>query len=450
MVERGERTFAAGDRVMFLRNERGLGVKNGTLGKIREVSPERMAVELDGGRRVAFELKDYAHVDHGYAATIHKAKGVTVDRAYVLATPGMHRHAAYVALSRHRDGVQLHYGRDEFADRDRLVRTLSRDRAKDMAGDYPGAQSAQEQARAFAERREIRWPERVVEAVREAVATVQAVVRTAVQATVKSAIKGGQAELKLEPPEPKAAAIPVREPVAVPVSDAAKAARIAVESERIARLARAIITKQMMTGNGWSIPPEQRQEFEAAGKGVEGIKPGTLIEVTRVFARDPQLLQNSAQGETMMTVRAVMEGRRALSRAIEQAGLSRPETVGAEPVAVPTSDPASLLNGSLDSKMIARFARAMVELRNSRRYCETLKPYQDKERHDAFDAVDRTDPGIAWAISRAFDQSTQRLLDAAEGQTASTVAAVIAERNQRSPDSEQYRVPLPERQMDWG
>ncbi len=75
-------------------------------------------------------------VDHGYAATFHKAQGVTVDREHVLATPGMDRHAAYVALSRHRDGVDLHYGRDDFADLDQLARTLSRERAKDMASDY--------------------------------------------------------------------------------------------------------------------------------------------------------------------------------------------------------------------------------------------------------------------------------------------------------------------------
>src|SRR3546814_6143437 len=31
-IERGERMFAEGDRVMFLRNERELGVKNGSLG----------------------------------------------------------------------------------------------------------------------------------------------------------------------------------------------------------------------------------------------------------------------------------------------------------------------------------------------------------------------------------------------------------------------------------
>ena len=109
-ADRGERQFATGDRIMFLRNERGMGVKNGTLATIERVSPEGMAVRLDDGRGVAFDTKDYAHVDHGYAATIHKSQGVTVDRAHVLATPGMDRHSAYVGMSRHRDDVQLYYG----------------------------------------------------------------------------------------------------------------------------------------------------------------------------------------------------------------------------------------------------------------------------------------------------------------------------------------------------
>jgi hypothetical protein len=121
---------------MFLKNDRGFGIKNGSLGIVGTVDAGRMAVHLDAGRSVAFDLKDYAHLDHGYAATIHKAQGMTVDRAHVLATPGLDRHAAYVALSRHRDSVQLHYGRDDFADDAMLARVLSRDRSKDMASDY--------------------------------------------------------------------------------------------------------------------------------------------------------------------------------------------------------------------------------------------------------------------------------------------------------------------------
>ena len=158
-VERGRRDFATGDRIMFFRNDRGLGVKNGSLGTLERVSAEGMAVKMDDGRKVAFDLKDYAHVDHGYAATFHKSQGVTVDQAHVLATPGMDRHSAYVGLSRHRDSVQLHYGRDDFTDQRQLTRTLSRDRGKDMAGDYAAARDGQAQARAFAERREIRFPE---------------------------------------------------------------------------------------------------------------------------------------------------------------------------------------------------------------------------------------------------------------------------------------------------
>lgn len=164
-VERGARNFASGDRIMFLRNERRLGVKNGTLGMIEEVSTQSMTVRTDDGGSVRFDMKDYAHVDYGYAATIHKAQGMTVDRTHVLATPGMDAHGSYVALSRHRDGMDLHYTSDDFATRERLVRTLSRDRAKDMAADYEQIDPAQR----YAERRGITFRERVVQIVRNVV-----------------------------------------------------------------------------------------------------------------------------------------------------------------------------------------------------------------------------------------------------------------------------------------
>jgi len=163
-TERGSRDFAAGDRLMFLRNDRELGVKNGSLGTVQSVSAQRMAVLLDDGRSVAFDTKDYAHIEHGYAATIHKSQGVTVDRAHVLATPGMDQHSSYVALSRHRESVSLHYGRNDFADDGKLARVLSRERAKDMAGDYGEIESVE---RRFAERRGISFRERVSELVRK-------------------------------------------------------------------------------------------------------------------------------------------------------------------------------------------------------------------------------------------------------------------------------------------
>ena len=45
-TERGERQYATGDRMMILRNERSMGVKNGTLGTVESVTPGHMEIEV--------------------------------------------------------------------------------------------------------------------------------------------------------------------------------------------------------------------------------------------------------------------------------------------------------------------------------------------------------------------------------------------------------------------
>src|SRR3546814_20185464 len=74
------------------------------------------------------------------------------------------RHGAYVAMSRHRDGMALHYGRDDFKEQGKLVRTLSRERTKDMASDF----ARKDTARAFGEQRGSTLRERITEIVRDA------------------------------------------------------------------------------------------------------------------------------------------------------------------------------------------------------------------------------------------------------------------------------------------
>jgi Ti-type conjugative transfer relaxase TraA len=118
----GSREFAPGDRIVFLENSRDLGVKNGMLGTVEHVEPGRIIATLDGprgaeGRSVSVPMGDYQAIDHGYATTIHKNQGATVDRSFVLASGTMDRHLTYVAMTRHRDGAQLYAGQDEFADR---------------------------------------------------------------------------------------------------------------------------------------------------------------------------------------------------------------------------------------------------------------------------------------------------------------------------------------------
>lgn len=282
-VDRGRRDFASGDRIMFLRNERSMGVKNGTLGTLEQVSEGRMAVRLDGGSRVAFDLKDYAHVDHGYAATIHKSQGVTVDRAHVLATPGMDRHGAYVALSRHRDGVQLHYGRDDFTDQRQLARVLSRDRAKDMAGDYT-APSDNDRARAFAERREIRFPELARE----------------IAAKVRDKAKGMFDGFRPKPAAEKASA-PKREPMIGGKPDQDKA----IES-----YARAAADIGRMRAKGLPVLPHQESALRKAGEALDAGRPHAARDLASALRRDPRLIEQAASGNAGGAARAMAEEQR--------------------------------------------------------------------------------------------------------------------------------------------
>ncbi|MGC8528530.1 MAG: hypothetical protein ACP5ND_15355, partial [Acidiphilium sp.] len=78
-------------------------------------------------------------LDHGYAATMHKAQGVTVDHAHVLLSASMDRHLTYVALSRHRESVRLHWSEEEMGNSARMAERLARERRKESTLDYEPA-----------------------------------------------------------------------------------------------------------------------------------------------------------------------------------------------------------------------------------------------------------------------------------------------------------------------
>lgn len=290
-VERGERNFAAGDRLMFLQNERGLGVKNGSLGTIEQVSAQSMSVRTDDGRGVSFDLKDYDRIDHGYAATIHKAQGMTVDRTHVLATPGMDAHGSYVALSRHRDGMDLHYGRDDFAGQDKLINTLSRDRAKDMATDYE--QQTLDPAQDYAERRGITFRARVAE-----------IMRKLMPERLRDAVDGMLDGLRTPDngaPGPDAAQQPERG-----TAGKAAAERQAGEDPETAlrrargrafvRHARAVDTIFKAQARDMAATPGQVQELHEARAGFDELRPHGSRDAEAVYKKNPEFAADVASG----------------------------------------------------------------------------------------------------------------------------------------------------------
>jgi Ti-type conjugative transfer relaxase TraA len=309
-TERGARAFAEGDRILFLRNERGLGgrdgngvaVKNGTLGTVLAVAEggERMRVRLDGAgpereRTVRFDTRDYAHIEHGYAATVHKAQGITVDRTHLLATPHLDRHAAYVGLTRHREGVTLHYAREDFAGRERLAHTLGRERAKDTTLDY---ERENDLVRRYAERRglvpeseiRVRAPERTAEKMRE----------------------GRFAGLRLEMPRETPGR--VRE-IAEPLGRADPSDPRARQQERerdLAAYVRAWSDVARMGQQNLPVLPHQTIALERAGQRLEAHEAGLSRDVRTALERGPELAHGLGQPQ----------GRAALDRAI---GMARAE-----------------------------------------------------------------------------------------------------------------------------
>ena len=285
-TERGDRPFASGDRIMFLRNERGLEVKNGTLGTVEQVNQQGMTVRTDDGRNVAFDMKDYAHVDHGYAATIHKAQGMTVDRGHVLATPGMDRHSSYVGMTRHRDGLALHYGRDDFKDDAQLARTLSRERAKDMASDYARVDPAKE----FAERRGI--GERVAEIARAGAEKARGIFDG-----LRLSLQGQQREQGMfagfRPPEQ-------RSEQAQTQPSHATGQRRAVE-----RYARAVNEVARMRDRGLPVLPHQHDALNRAGEALDAIRPHASTDLQNALQRQPELIHEAAEGRSQAAVQAM-------------------------------------------------------------------------------------------------------------------------------------------------
>ncbi|WP_430448206.1 Ti-type conjugative transfer relaxase TraA [Rhodophyticola sp.] len=304
-VERGDRCFASGDRVMFLQNDRGLGVKNGTLGTIHEASTQSLSVHTDDGRSIAFDLKDYDRLDHGYAATIHKAQGMTVDRTHVLATPGLDAHGSYVALSRHRDGLNLHYGRDDFTSQDRLIRTLSRDRAKDMALDYVDANPVQD----FAERRGITFRERVVEALRKVMPERLRDGIDGLSDGTRSARGGTLGAREVRGPGREKAGKEIRGGAAnapeMALTDDPEAVMRIARTEALKRHARAVdavFTAQERGGTGTS---DQLRHLSESRAAFEEVRPHGWCDAEAAYAKDPSLAREAGSGQANRAIRAL-------------------------------------------------------------------------------------------------------------------------------------------------
>lgn len=142
LTKQERKGFSQGDRIVFTRNNYGQGVKNGSMGTILKLNQQKIVVKLDNEQKeLSFAPKLNTYFDQGWAITIHKSQGTTVDRSYVLASSSMTQNLSYVAMTRHKESVQLFGSANEFSSPAHFCKQLSKSGEKLSPGDYLDADS---------------------------------------------------------------------------------------------------------------------------------------------------------------------------------------------------------------------------------------------------------------------------------------------------------------------
>jgi conjugative relaxase-like TrwC/TraI family protein len=130
-------TVGVGDQILVMRNERRLGVINGTTGTVTAIDRDRgdmlietMEVEPRAVRLPAsfWNVKGRRRVALSYCRTIHKAQGSTCrGESFTLASDDtIHLEAVHVALSRGTQANHLYYSGEPLAHEDHVAVEVSR------------------------------------------------------------------------------------------------------------------------------------------------------------------------------------------------------------------------------------------------------------------------------------------------------------------------------------
>jgi hypothetical protein len=217
----------------------------------------------------------------------------------------MDAHSSYVALSRHRDGVDLHYGRDDFANQDRLVRALSRDRAKDMASDYDRADPVQ----SYAERRGISFRQRVAEIVRKVVPEKLRDVIDGLRSPADAlGPDAGQRPEREAQERERSATGAERRDIETPerkVAEPADKELRRVRTRALVRHARAVDAIFAAQEKGGPAGPEQVKELRKARQAFEEVRPHGSHDAEAAYKQNPELAREAAGGQINRAVRAL-------------------------------------------------------------------------------------------------------------------------------------------------
>ncbi|MER8555988.1 AAA family ATPase [Mesorhizobium sp. M1217] len=142
-TKHGEAAFAVGDRVQFTDTLKGAGIYNGNAGVITSIDRNfgRISVSLDAaagreGRKVEWYASEFNGFRHGYAGTIYKGQGKTLDHTYLMHTHHWRAASSYVALTRQRESATIFVATQTARDLRQLARQIGRNEIKSASVAY--------------------------------------------------------------------------------------------------------------------------------------------------------------------------------------------------------------------------------------------------------------------------------------------------------------------------
>lgn len=142
-TKHGIAAFAVGDRVQFTDTLKGARIYNGNAGTITSIDGATGVIraKLDGpaageGREVVWSVSEFQGFRHGYAGTIYKGQGKTLDQTYLLHTHHWRQASSYVALTRQRESAQVFVATETARDVRELARQMSRNEVKSASIAY--------------------------------------------------------------------------------------------------------------------------------------------------------------------------------------------------------------------------------------------------------------------------------------------------------------------------
>lgn len=129
---RSHADFAVGDRVQFTATDKKRHIYNGNVGTITGLNARtgQITATLDAagetGRQVTWSAAEFEGFRHGYAGTIYKGQGKTLDRTYLYHTERWRSAASYVALTRQRESAEVFVATETARDAGQLARQMAR------------------------------------------------------------------------------------------------------------------------------------------------------------------------------------------------------------------------------------------------------------------------------------------------------------------------------------